>query len=63
MHLRSSNRCLEVVTVEVALEVEVREGLTFLDSKEALELGIRSDVVLVLELVLLDVAGDGLGNI
>ena len=54
---------LEVVAVQVALEVEVGQQLTILDSQEALELGIRGDIVLVLEVVLLDVGGDGLGHI
>jgi len=62
-NLRSRNRRLEVVAVEVALEVEVGERLTVLHTEETLELGIRRDVVLVLEVVLLDIGRDGLGDI
>jgi len=51
------------VAVEVALEVEVGERLTILHAEETLELGIRRDVVLVLEIVVLDVGRDGLGDI
>jgi len=51
------------VAVEVALKVEVGEQLTILDSQEALELGIRGDVVLVLEVVVLHVGGNGLSDI
>ena len=51
------------MTVEVALEVEVRQHLTILDAEERLELGIRRDVVLVLQVVLLDVGRDGLRDV
>ena len=54
---------LDVVLVEVALEVEVREALRVSNAKELLERGIRLDVVLVLEALLLDVGGDRLGDI
>ena len=54
---------LDVVLVEVALEVEVREALRVSNAKELLERGIRLDVVLVLEALLLDVGGDRLGHI
>ena len=51
------------MTVEVALEVEVREHLAILHAEEASELGIRRDVVLVLEVVLLHVGRDGLRDV
>jgi len=43
------------VLVEVALEVEVGELLALRDAEKLLERGIRLDVVLVLQVVLLDV--------
>jgi len=43
------------VLVEVALEVEVRQLLALRDAEELLERGIRLDVVLVLQVLLLDV--------
>jgi hypothetical protein len=51
------------VTVQVALEVEVGQHLAILHAQEALQLGIRGDVVLVLQVVLLHVGGDGLGHV
>ena len=54
---------LDVVLVEVALEVEVGETLSIRNAEELLERGIRLDVVLVLEALLLDVGRDGLGDI
>ncbi len=51
---------LEVVAVEVALEVEVRERVLRSDTEESLELRVRLDRVLVLEVLLLDVRRDGL---
>jgi len=53
--LRRDRRLLEVVGVEVLLEVEVRELLLGLHGQERAELGIRVDVVLVLQVVLLHV--------
>lgn len=49
--------------VEVALEVEVREALRVRNAEELLERGIRLDVVLVLEALLLDVGRHRLGDI
>ena len=49
--------------VEVALEVEVGETLRVSNAEELLERGIRLDVVLVLETLLLDVGRHGLGDI
>jgi hypothetical protein len=46
------------VAVQVALEVEVRQRLTILHTQQTLQLGIRRDVVLVLQVVVLDVLGD-----
>ena len=63
MHLGRRNRRLEVVAVEVLLEVEVREDLVILDTEEGLELRIRLDRVLVLEVVRLDVRRDRLRHI
>jgi len=54
---------LDVVLVEVLLEVEVRQGLTLRRSEELLEQGIRLDVVLVLEALLLDVGRHRLGDV
>jgi len=53
--LRRDRRLLEVVGVEVLLEVEVRQLLLSLHGQERAELGIRVDVVLVLQVVLLHV--------
>ncbi len=49
--------------VEVALEVEVRQLLALGDAQKLLERGIRLDVVLVLQALLLDVVIDGLGDL
>ena len=46
---------LDVVTVEEALEVEVRQLLLDRDREELTERGIRLDVVLVLQVLLLDI--------
>ena len=54
---------LDVVAVEVALEVEVRQRLTLADREELLERGIRLDVVLVLEALLLHVVVDRLRDL
>jgi hypothetical protein len=51
------------VTVEVALEVEVSELLTFRDLEEFLKGGIGLDVVLILEALFFDVVVDLLGDI
>ena len=54
---------LDVVLVQVLLEVEVRERLALRDAEELLEGGIRLDVVLVLQALLLDVRRDGLRDV
>ena len=46
---------LDVVAVEVALEVEIRERLTLADRQQLLERRVRLDVVLVLQALLLHV--------
>jgi len=51
------------VLIQVLLEVEVRERLALGDAKELLEGGIRLDVVLVLEALLLDVRRNGLRDV
>ena len=51
------------MVVQVLLQVEVGQHLTILHAQKALQLGIRGDVVLVLEVVLLHVGGDGLGHV
>ena len=51
------------MAVEVLLEVEVREDLIILDAEEGLELRIRLDRVLVLEVVRLDIRRDRLRHI
>ena len=51
------------MAVEVAREVEIRERLTLADEEKLLERGIRLDVVLVLEVVLLDVVVDRLRDL
>jgi hypothetical protein len=58
-HLRSLN----VVTVEVALEVEVSELFTFRGIEQLLEGSIRLDVMLILEVLFLDVVVDSLGDL
>ena len=65
VHLRRGNRLvyLEVVAVEVALEVEVRERVLRSDTEERLELRVRLDRVLVLEVLLLDVRRDRLRHV
>ena len=54
---------LDVVLVEVALEVEVRQALRVRNAEQLLERGIRLDVVLVLEALLLDVRRDRLRDV
>jgi hypothetical protein len=54
---------LDVVLVEVALEVEVRQRLALRGSEELLEGHVRLDVVLVLEALLLDVGRHRLGDV
>ena len=49
--------------VEVALEVEVRQTLRVGNAEQLLERGIRLDVVLVLEALLLDVGRHRLGDV
>ena len=49
--------------VEVALEVEVREVVRIREAEELLERGIRLDVVLVLEVLLLHVVVDLAGHV
>ena len=64
LRLRGLNlRHLDVVLVEVALEVEVREALRVSNAEQLLERGIRLDVVLVLEALLLDVGRHRLGDV
>jgi len=64
IYLRSGDLVrLDVVTVEVALEVEVGELLIFRNLKELAESSIRLDVMLVLEVLLLHVVVDLLGDI
>jgi len=60
---RRHRRRLDVVAVEVALEVEVSQRLTFRDGEELAQRSIRLDVVLVLELVGLYILVDGLGDL
>ena len=60
---RYSGYRLDVVAVEVALEVEVGEGLTDGNRKKRAEGAIGLDVMLVLEVVGLDVLVDGLGDL
>jgi hypothetical protein len=59
-NLRSGNRLgfLDVVSIEVALEVEVGEVISIREAEELLEGSIRLDVMLVLEGVLLDILVD-----
>ena len=52
---RHNRRRLDVVTVEEALEVEVRQVLRLRDGEQLAERGIGLDVVLLLEVLLLDV--------
>ena len=54
---------LDVVLVEVALQVEVRERLRLRDGQQLTERGIRLDVVLVLQALLLDVRRDRLRDV
>jgi hypothetical protein len=51
------------VLVEVLLEIEVRELLSLRDLEELAERSVRSDVVLVLEVLFLDVVVELLGHI
>ena len=60
---RRRGRGLEVVAVEVALEVEIREDVRISDTEERLELRIRLDRVLVLEVLLLHVRRDSLRDV
>ena len=66
--LRSSHGChggggLDVVAVQVALEVEVSQGLAVANGQELLQGGIGLDVVLVLQALLLHVVVHGLGHL
>ena len=54
---------LHVVAVEVALEVEVGEGLTLANGQKLLQRGIGLDVVLVLQVLLLHVVVHRLGDL
>ena len=56
-------RLLDVVGVEVALEVEVREVVRIREAEQLLERGIRLDVVLVLQVLLLHVVVDLAGHV
>ncbi len=62
--LRSGDR-LDVVGVQVLLEVEVRQLLALLQGQKAAQLGVRLDVMAVLDLqaVRLDVLADQLGHV
>ena len=51
-------RLLDIVGVEVALEVKVREVVRIREAEQLLERGIRLDVVLVLQVLLLHVVVD-----
>ena len=63
-HLRDNHLLrLDVVTVEVTLEVEVRELLRLRHLEELAERDIRRDVVLVLQVLLLDVVVDLLRHV
>ena len=63
--LRTGRRghCLQVVGVQVALQVEVSQHLTILHAEQALQLGIRGNGVLVLQVVELHVGSDRLGHV
>jgi hypothetical protein len=60
---RRHGRRLDVVAVEVALEIEVSQRLTFTDGEQLAQRSIRLDVVLVLQLVRLYILIDGLGDL
>ena len=63
-YLRSRHgRRLDVVAVEVALEIEVGEGLINTDGEQSTERSIRLDVVLVLQVVGLHVVVHRLGDL
>jgi len=64
-HLRRDNRDrrLDVVTLQVALEVQDRHLLRLRALEELAESGIRVDVLLVVELVRLDVVHDTTGDV
>jgi hypothetical protein len=51
------------VDVEVLLEVEVSELITFLDTEQVAELDVRVDIMLILEVVVLDIRSDELGDV
>ena len=60
---RRHRRRLDVVAVEVALEVEVSQRLTFTDGEQLAQRSIGLDVVLVLQLVRLYILVHGLGDL
>ena len=60
---RSDNRGgLDVMSVQVALQVEVGQLVSISDGQELLQCSVRLDVVLVLQALFLDVVVDGLGD-
>ena len=63
--LRRGDRrnCLEVVAVQVTLEIEIRQHIALRHAQKTLQLRVRHNRVLVLEVLLLDVGGDSLGHI
>jgi hypothetical protein len=62
-YLRDGHNRLDVVNLEVALEVEDSHLLTIADLEKAAKRGIRVDVLLVVERVLLHVVHDATGHI
>lgn len=63
LHLRRHGGLLQVVGVQVLLQVEVRELLVGLHVQQRAQLGIRVDVVLVLQVLLLHVGRHELGDV
>lgn len=51
------------MTIEVALEIEVGQDITLCHTEKSLKLSVRLDGVLLLEVLLLHVGGDGLGDV
>ena len=61
--LGSRGRRLQVVAVQVTLQVEVRKHIALSHAQQTLQLAVRLDGVLLLQVLLLHVGGDGLRDI
>ena len=61
--LGSGGRRLQVVAVQVTLQVEVRQHVALRHAQKTLQLAVRLDGVLLLQILLLHVGSDGLRDV